>query len=161
MRKLKRGIQPHDVMPLLNKIFHKPFGNVAGNKKATADQGWFPPNRKLLEHSCFSAEINSNDSTPDPSSCSGISGSSLELNICQEDGMVATVLDKMLGDRARSEGEKRSYEKKKREGDDVGKHIRDAKRLTMGVLAANGIHSLGNLEFLSSFHEREALRKEL
>ena len=37
VRKLKRGIQPHDVMPLLNKIFHKSFGNVAGNKKASAD----------------------------------------------------------------------------------------------------------------------------
>ena len=160
MRKLKRGIQPHDVMPLLNKIFHKSFGNVAGNKKATADRGWFPPNRKLLEHSCFTAEINSNDSTADPSSCSGTSGSSSELNIYEEDGMVATVLDKMLGDQSRPEGTKIAHEKRKKEGDDAGKNIRDAKRLTTGILTANGIHSLGDAEFLSAFRERQAVRKE-
>jgi len=71
-RGLKHGIQPHDVMPILNKIFHKAFGNLVGNKKAIADQGWFLPICKLLEHSCLSAEINNNNATADVSSCTGL-----------------------------------------------------------------------------------------
>ena len=73
---------------------------------------------------------------------------------------MATVLDKMLGDRAQSEGAKRAHEKRKKEGDDAGKNIRDAKRLTTGILTANGIHSLGHPEFLGAFREKQALRKE-
>ena len=37
------------------------------------------------------------------------------LNIFQEDGIVATVLDKMLDDQAQSEGAKRAHEKRKKE----------------------------------------------
>ena len=88
------------MMPILNKIFHKAFGNLAGNKKAIADQGWFPPTRKLLEHLCFSDEINNHNSTANSLSCSGISPSTPSLNIFQENRMAATVQDKMLGDKA-------------------------------------------------------------
>ena len=50
VKTLPRSILPHDIMPLLNTVFHKAFGRIKGNQKAVADQGWYPPNRKLLEH---------------------------------------------------------------------------------------------------------------
>jgi hypothetical protein len=41
---------PTDIIPLINRVFHKSFGNINSNLKALADSGWSPPNRKLLEH---------------------------------------------------------------------------------------------------------------
>mmetsp|Transcript_19917 Transcript_19917/g.41719 ORF Transcript_19917/g.41719 Transcript_19917/m.41719 type:complete len:82 (+) Transcript_19917:549-794(+) len=72
------------------------------------------------------------------------------LNIFQEDGMAATVLNKMLGDQVQSEGAKRAHEKRKKEGEDAEKNIRNAKRLRTGILTANGIHSLVHLTSLVS-----------
>ena len=34
---LPRSILPHDIMPLLNMVFHKAFGHIKGNQKAVAD----------------------------------------------------------------------------------------------------------------------------
>ncbi len=53
---LPRAIRAEDVMPLLNKIFFRAYRNVASNKKAIADRGWYPPNCKLLEHPVFTVE---------------------------------------------------------------------------------------------------------
>ena len=47
---LPRAIRPEDVMPIMNRVFFKAYGNEENNCKATAERGWFPPNRKLLEH---------------------------------------------------------------------------------------------------------------
>ena len=49
-RRQPRAIRPIDIMPLLNKIFHKSYGNLAGNLKAVSDRGWYPANSKLVEH---------------------------------------------------------------------------------------------------------------
>ena len=43
-------IGPTDIIPLINRVFHKFYGNVNSNLKALADRGWNPLNRKLLEH---------------------------------------------------------------------------------------------------------------
>ena len=43
-------IGPTDIIPLVNRIFHKSYGSINSNLKALADRGWNPPNRKLLEH---------------------------------------------------------------------------------------------------------------
>ena len=102
--------------PILNKIVYKAFGKLARKEKATADQGWFPPNRKLLEHYFFKSDRNNNDSTSDPSSLRETKHSTPDFNIFQEDGMAATVLNKMLRDQAQSEEEKRAHEKKKKRG---------------------------------------------
>jgi hypothetical protein len=37
-------------MPIMNRIFFKAYGNEKNNHKETAERGWFPPNRKLIEH---------------------------------------------------------------------------------------------------------------
>ena len=47
---LPRAICPEDVMPIMNRIFFKAYGYEKNNRKATAEHGWFPPNRKLVEH---------------------------------------------------------------------------------------------------------------
>ena len=64
----------------------------------------------------------------------------------------------MLTERARSEGAKKAAEKRKQEGQDVATNIRDAKRLTTGILTANGIHSLRDPRFLDSFRKRECAK---
>ena len=78
----------------------------------------------------------------------------------QEDGVAASVLDKMLTERARLEGAKRAHEKRKKEGQDVSTNIREAKILTTGVLTANSSHSLDEPQFLCSFDNQESSRKE-
>ena len=37
-------------MPLVNEAWSKSFARVNTNKKAMAEQGWFPYNQKLLQH---------------------------------------------------------------------------------------------------------------
>ena len=74
--------------------------------------------------------------------------------------MAASILDRILTERARLEGAKRALEKRKKEGQDVSTNIREANRLTTGVLTANGIHSLDDPQFLRSSKARESSKKE-
>lgn len=46
----KMTIEPSDIMLLVNEAWNKSFARVATNKKAIAERGWFPYNRKLLQH---------------------------------------------------------------------------------------------------------------
>jgi len=46
----KITIEPSDIMLLVNDAWNKSFAKVATNKKAIAERGWFPYNRKLLQH---------------------------------------------------------------------------------------------------------------
>jgi len=68
--------------------------------------------------------------------------------------------NRVLAERARSNGAKRAHEKRKKEGRDIAANIRDAKQLTTGVLTANGIHSLHDPQFLKAFDARELARHE-
>lgn len=96
-------------MPLLNKIFHKSYGNLAGNLKAVSDRGWYPANRKLVEHPSLI-----DDETSEPaaegsqaSTESAAASTATGLN-SGGNGMTATVLDRILAERARSDGAKRA-----------------------------------------------------
>ena len=51
---------------------------------------------------------------------------------------------------------KEAAEKRKRDGINVSENIKKTKRLTAGVLAANGVHSLDHPDFLKPFWERQA-----
>mmetsp|Transcript_20265 Transcript_20265/g.42386 ORF Transcript_20265/g.42386 Transcript_20265/m.42386 type:complete len:107 (-) Transcript_20265:457-777(-) len=82
-------------MQLMNRIFHKAFGNVEGNKKAVSDRGWYLPSQKLLDHPSLVDDINEEYSS--------LSSSVMTLNVTQENGMAATVLDCVLVERARSQ----------------------------------------------------------
>ena len=48
----------------------------------------------------------------------------------------------------------------KKEGRDIAENIRDAKRLTIDILTANGIHSLHDPQFLKAIDSRELARQE-
>ena len=43
-------IGPTDIIPCINRVFHKSYGSVNSNLKALTDRGWNPPNQKTLEH---------------------------------------------------------------------------------------------------------------
>mmetsp|Transcript_17475 Transcript_17475/g.28283 ORF Transcript_17475/g.28283 Transcript_17475/m.28283 type:complete len:110 (+) Transcript_17475:1336-1665(+) len=79
----------------------------------------------------------------------------MTLNVTQENGMATTVLDRVLAERAQSDGAKRAHKKRKKEGHDIAANIRDAKQLTTGVLTANGIHSLHGPQFFKAFNTWE------
>ena len=150
-RHLVCSIRPYDIMLILNKTFHKSFGNDKGNMKAVSDCRWFPPNQKLLKHpflindSC--CESDAAASSANTTSLSTSSDTAVTLNIGAVDDMAATVLNNMLTERAKTDGAKKAAEKRKQEGHDAVANIRDAKHLTTGVLTANGIHSLSNPKF--------------
>ena len=73
---------------------------------AVADQGWYPPNRKLLEHPSLIKDIH-NGSSPDgdptptgsASLSSALSNSEMSLNVYEEEYMAVTVLNCMVTDR--------------------------------------------------------------
>jgi hypothetical protein len=100
-------IGPTDIIPLINRVFHNSYGSINSNLNTLADQGWNPLNRKLLEHneliddSAPVIEHSLTESTPNNSaqSTSNSSGRSINLNI--HEGMAATVLDRMVAERAR------------------------------------------------------------
>ncbi len=142
---LPHAIRPDDVMPLLNRIFYKAYGNVANNKKAVAVRGWYPPNMKLLEHPSLVAEA--------PTELT-------QINV--QHGLAGSVLDRILRERSRSEGAKRATEKRKLESNLIAENLQKSQRLTSGVLTQNAIHSLSDPRFLKPFHERrqEAAKKE-
>ena len=66
-------------MPLLSRIFHKVYRNVANNKNTVTVHAWYPPNMKPLEHPSIVTEAPT------------------ELNqINVQDGLAASVLDQIL-----------------------------------------------------------------
>mmetsp|Transcript_25507 Transcript_25507/g.46122 ORF Transcript_25507/g.46122 Transcript_25507/m.46122 type:complete len:210 (-) Transcript_25507:377-1006(-) len=139
------SLEPTDIIPLLNRIFHKSYGDERSNRKAVADRGWYPANQKLLEHkelvddsaACAAPE------SKDSSESSGIS--TVSLNVCG--GMAGDCLDRMITGMARSSVAKRVANERKRKGGTVVENLKEAKRLPSGVLAKHGIHSLNDPRF--------------
>ena len=84
------------------------------------------------------------------SESSGIS--TVTLNI--HEGMVGKCLDRMITERARSSGAKRTADKRKRKGETVVANLKETKRLSSGVLVSHGIHSLNDPHFLEVYNNR-------
>ena len=117
-----RTLCPTDVMPLMNKIFHKSYDSVSANKKAVADRGWFPANRKLLEYiALLDDTIASPENTTTGTEASNSTASTITLNI--EDGKRAIVLDLIITERAWSAGGKKGADSQKRQGDQITKNF--------------------------------------
>ena len=115
-RKLPCPIKSYDVIPLMNIIFHRSFGNAKGNRKAVVDRGWYPLTQNLIEHTSLLRNTNDGSSTVDVPSFSVVSNSGQSLNICKEGVMDVIVLDTMHSEQAQFEGAKRAHEKRKKEG---------------------------------------------
>ncbi len=120
-REMERVICHYDVIPLLNKVFHKAFGRVEVNQRAISDRGWGPLNRKLLEHphlvSDKSFENNSSQSS------NVLSG----LNISNAEGVAGLVLDRIVRERVKNEAAKQAAERRLADGKNIQKNIKDAK----------------------------------
>ncbi len=104
-------------MPLLNKIFFRAYGNVAANKKAVADRGWYPPNRKLLEHPTFTVEQQGNNSTNVVTLP--------RLNV--ETGLAGSVIDRIIHHRSKSDGAKKAAKKRKLISENIVENIKSPK----------------------------------
>ena len=132
-------------MPLLKRIFHKAYGDVANNKRAVSVHGWYPPNMKLLKHTFL---------------CTDVHTQLTQIKV--EDGLAGSVLNQILHERSRSEGAKKAAERRKLESISISENMQKSQRLTSGVLTQNAIHSLSDPRFLEPFQQRrqEAAKKE-
>jgi predicted ribosome quality control (RQC) complex YloA/Tae2 family protein len=75
--------------------------------------------------------------------------------------MAATVLDRTIAEQARLSQAKKAADERKRKGEIILQNLKEAKKLTSGVMASNGIHSLCDPRFLEAYHDkrREANEK--
>ena len=55
------SIEPTDIIPMINYAWDRSFANIAGNKKAILERGWFPFNRNLLLDSNLRSTMNAQD----------------------------------------------------------------------------------------------------
>ena len=111
-----------EVILIVNKFFHKIYGNVKANKKAVADRGWYPASRALVLHPSLDRD-------------KGKKGTNTCLNT--EEGMAATALDRLLNHRKRSEAGKQAAEKRKARYEGLAEDMRNTKRLTASLLVKN------------------------
>jgi hypothetical protein len=157
MEMLPLSLSQTDVMPILNKVIHTAFGRKEKNLNASADRGWFPANRKLLSHPDFQEKETAASSTSEAASAATSEGSSSTttpiLNL--QTGAASSVLDKLLQDRMRNGG----IEERKRkleEGSNALNAMKQAKKLSSGVMVSQGIHSLDNLDLLEAIRVRKS-----
>ena len=70
------------------------------------------------------------------------------------DGVEAVVFDQMITERCRSAAAKNAADGRKHKGQDVITNLREANRLSSGVLASNGIPCLNDPRFLKAYYEK-------
>ena len=104
-------IGPTDIIPLINRIFHKSYGSINSNLKALSDEGWNPLNRKLLEHKDLIDDSIAPEKAITNATSRNSSAGSTNLNIHQ--GLAATVLHRIIAERARSSAAKKQRTKDK------------------------------------------------
>ena len=92
----------------MNRIFFKAYGNEKNNRKATAEHGWFPPNRKLIEHPSLVPKQK-------------------ETVFNVDEGLAGSVLDHLLRETSRSDGAKNTAEKRKLTSDAISENIKNTK----------------------------------
>jgi len=68
--------------------------------------------------------------------------------------MAGDCLDRLITKRARNSAAKRAANERKRKGDTVVENLKEAKRLSSGVLARHGIHSLNDPRFLEAYNDK-------
>ena len=125
------------ILLLLNNIWEKSYNRKEINKHAIAAREWFPPNCKLLSH----PELTDNltfvaDKQPTVGIQATFDTNTIQIN----DGPASMVLDRICQDRARNGGIV-NRQNKLAEGTECMKAIADSRRITAGVLVANGQHT--------------------
>ncbi len=64
-------------------------------------------------------------------------------------GVAGSVLDWIVRERVKNKAAKQADEMRLADGNNIRKNIKDAKQLSAGVLAKNGIFALDNTEFIA------------
>ena len=159
-----------DIIPLINQIFILSYDNLVANLKATADRGWFPFNRMLLDHpdlvnnsKSVDANTQADNSEVAATSVGNIGNdvaetsnsnteNTITLNIGK--GASAAVLNWLIAKRAKYAGRKKAEDKRKKNGDSSTQNLREAKKLSAGVIVSNGIQFLNNKRFLKAYNQR-------
>ncbi len=75
--------------------------------------------------------------------------------------MAASVLDKIVRERMKNKAAKEAAERQFTEGNNIPKNINDAKQVSAGVLAKNGVFSLDNAEFIAGLKLRQDKEKAI
>ena len=146
---LPNTIEPTDVMPAASKLFPEVYNHKEDSRKAISDRGWYPPNRKLLQHpSLKKPEEVATDSMP----------ALPPVNI--DHGMSASCADRLIQARQRSDAGKRAADKRKRDDVAIGENLRQSKKLTAGVLVGYGVHALDHPDFIATVKERAAQKEQ-
>ena len=102
---LPQVLGPTDIIPLMNWIFHQSFDTLAGNLKATAEQGLLPFNTILLDHpsrvnDSVAPVSNTAAATSDVLDTVNATGTTATLNISK--GTAGAVFDRLISAEAKS-----------------------------------------------------------
>ncbi len=125
------------------------FGRVEVNKQTISHGGWEPLNRMLLEHQHLLLQKSCDIAYPyKPSG----------LNVENAEGIAASVIDRIVRERVKNKAAKIAAEKQLANGHNIRRNIKDAKRVSAGILAKNGVFALANAEFIAGMkdhHDKE------
>eukprot|EP00956_Cyclotella_meneghiniana_P029831 scaffold73458_cov67-Cyclotella_meneghiniana.AAC.1 len=137
-------------MPAASKLFpEEVYNHKEDSRKAISDRGWYPPNRKHLQHpSLKKPEEVATDPMP----------ALPPVNI--DHGMSASCADRLIQARQRSDAGNRAADKRKRDDVAIGENLRQSKKLTAGVLVGYGVHALDNPDFIATVKERAAQKEQ-
>ena len=67
----------------------------------------------------------------------------------------------MIAEHARSSQAKIAADERKRKGDTILQNLKEAKKLTSGVMTSNGIHSLSDQRFLQDYNNKRESANEM
>ena len=140
-------------MPLLNHIFEKVYGRVESNLRALFDCGWNPPNCMLLDHPDLVGQEQNN-------------GEEQQLiekvdyrTINSENGFAGTCIDKIIIHKMIPE-QRNWSQKRLEECADIGKNLMEARKVTVGVIVSNGLHSLNDPALVAHIRDKKRVEEE-
>jgi hypothetical protein len=159
IRHIPLYLNAEDTVPMMNRIWDGSFGRELTNKQATSDRGWYPPNRKLQSHPELLPDNNTNSNQSEVTNSQPPSSSSEPSQLNLTSGFSSTVMDTILQHVIKNGGIERRKQRLQ-EGSDVMKSLAEAKKLTSGVIVAQGIHSLNNPSVLGAINLRADVVRE-
>ncbi len=103
------------------------------DQQAIADHGWGPLNCKFLKHPSLCHQEDTFFHSAHKLSCQNIENSG--------------------GERIKNKSAKQAAERRLADGNNIWKHIKDAKQVSSGVLAKHGVFALDSAEFIAGLKQ--------
>ena len=122
-------------------------------KVAQKITNWNPPNRKLLDHPDLVGQEKYNGEEQE---------SVEQVDYCSintKTGFAGTCIDKIISHRMQNGGII-THQKRLEEGADNGKNLKEARKVTAGVLVSNGIHSLNDPALVAHIRNKKRVEGE-